>query len=851
MKNVKADKKSLTQFRQSLLAPFKRGENIRQLMRAISQFSDKALLNSWTDAYLHEFNETALIVHGSLGRHQLLPHSDLDILVLHHESDTESLYRAIEIFLQALWDKGFNLGHQVATIDEYIPIIDTEITVLSSLMDMRLLTGSLSQFTQLRYAIAPHQTWPSQDYFRVKWKEQIKRHQRYNETAYNLEPNIKNGPGGLRCLQMTDWIAKRQLGANYIDRALALGLISQYELALINSCNEFLWRVRFALHMLADKDENRILFNHQKELTEILGYQQKTIEGSIESFMKNYYRVSKSVREMNELILQLFREHMFQSPKTPIKKLNEHFQITNRYLEVRATGTFKHHPETLFSLFLYLNQTPAIKGVRGSTIRLIKHNRYLIDGSFRRSKTVAALFIQLLKDSPNVFGVLDRMNRYGLLARYIPEFQTVIGQMQYDLFHIYTVDQHSLFVVKNLMRMLHAPKNSILHFQLIKKIKHIELLYIAALFHDIGKGRGGCHSTLGAIDAKNFCIRHQLPEHQQELVSWLVQHHLLFSITAQRKDIYELDTIKEFCVRVDSEDKLNYLYLLTIADIQATNPTLWTTWKESLLTTLYHKALLYLQDKNPKSDSAVMKECQLSALNILPPGQAVRAKKLWGTFKPAYFIHQKPNTIAKQTQSMLQSETLPVVLVSNNLDSPGTTLFTFGPHAQSHLLVITTIMSNLNLNIVEANISTTHDEHGLDSFIFLDKNNKKLTSNTTINKLISLVKKHLSTIDKPVKLTRHFQARRVKHARLKPSLQFVSDFTHQRTQLILKASDKKGLLATLAKIFKNLEINLLSAKIITTGEEVEDSFYLTGRDNRTLNQRDLSELEAMINKKLS
>jgi [protein-PII] uridylyltransferase len=845
-KAVTAKKQALNDFRASLKTLFVKTGSIDKLVKRVSEFCDKAILESWKHCALNSHKQVALIAMGSLGRRQLLPHSDLDLLILHVEVDNPDFNEQVASFIQELWDQGFKVGHQVATLVSYNDILDKEITAVTALMDKRLLAGSQALFDNLSYSIASHQTWHSAIYFRAKWREQLNRHKRFNQTAYNLEPNIKDGPGGLRDIQMISWIAHRHFGSNYLNHCLAMEFISDHELQVLRNCQAFLMRVRFALHLITNKDENRILFDYQQQLTELLGYKKSSTEQAVEAFMKRYFTVTKSVREINQLTLELFREQIFTRKKLPIKKINDKFQLTNNYLDVRSVNTFKHHPDALLSIFFYLNRSPKIKGIRGSTVRLIKKNKDLIDKNYRENSKNTKLFIELLKCSPNIFDVLDRMNRYGLLAKYIPEFRHVIGQMQYDLFHIYTVDQHSLFVVRNLMNFLHGSKDDSLRFALIKKIKQIELLYIAALFHDIGKGRGGCHSTIGATDAMAFCQRHRLSTADSELVSWLVQHHLLMSTTAQRKDIYEAETIKEFCQEANSTKKLDYLYLLTSADILATNPTLWSSWKESLLTTLYIKAKAYLELSEPLSDQHLVEEQKKSVINSLPHAQKNKVSQLLDTFNNNYFLHESTESISHQVSTILNQKSLPVVSLENNNSHAGSKLFIYSKADAKRLLIITTIISNYHLNIVEARIQSCSDGNVLDTYILLNKKNQKIQSKEVLKELPNIITTALKNTNNTPKLIKSFGRRRKKIAYLKPRIEFIDDFEKKRTELILKATDKKGLLATLSKLFFELNIKLYSAKIITTGDEVEDSFFLTTAGDSPLTESNKNQLKDNI-----
>ncbi len=845
--NIKAKK----QFLQELFSQFDTSDNILDLMTSLTKFSDQSLRTHWQNAGLINESQLSLIALGSYGRYELLPYSDIDLLILHRDNISYTALEKIETFIQRLWDDGFHVGHSVSTISKSIELATSDIQVISNLMDMRLILGNMPLYDEMRYAISPHLMWPSNVFFKEKWKEQLKRYKKFNETAYNLEPNIKNGPGGLRDLQMILWIAKRHYGDNNFASCLASGLITLEEYHTLTNCQQFLWRVRFALHIVAQRPEDRILFNYQKKLTKILGYMNPNVNTAIENFMKVYFTIVKSVRELNDLLLQLFRETVFSKAKTSIKNISTKFQITNDYIEVKHINTFKQNPQSLFELFLLMKEYPEIKGVRANTIRLLRKYSYLVDERFRHNKKNTAAFIQLLKEEKNIFATLKRMNRYGLLRRYIPEFSYVIGQMQYDLFHVYTVDQHSLFVVRNLMNFA---KNSDAFphcAEVMKLIEKKEILYIAALFHDIGKGRGGDHSTIGAKDAERFCQRHRLSKEDTTLITWMVKEHLLMSHTAQRKDIDEISTIEAFCNNVQSKDYLNHLYLLTIADICATNPTLWNNWKATLLRTLYNKAYQHLDKSEYIDESTLISNRKKDAIALLNAIKKETIHKLWHDFKGTYFLHEPADVIAEQTRAILNARVHPLILITPHHTGSGTQVMIYTPHLKERFSITTNIFSNFNLNIVEARILTLKNNFDLDNYIILDTNNQALKSGKLIEQLKQTLQNHLTppiTIPKP---TKRLSSRRQKHLLLAPTITFNEDHAKRRTLLFLLASDREGLLASISLVFSKHNLLLHNAKIHTTGERVEDTFFITDAKNEPLTQSTQEKLAQALIKTLS
>ncbi|MCK5189055.1 MAG: [protein-PII] uridylyltransferase, partial [Methylococcales bacterium] len=453
-------------------------------------------------------------------------------------------------------------------------------------------------FTDLNQQISETDSWSSADFFAAKMQEQEQRYTKYHDTAYNLEPNIKEGPGGLRDLQNITWVFKHHYNSPSLKELIKYDFLSKTEYNELIACRNILWRIRFALHLLTKRCEDRLLFDHQRDLANQFGFTDKNNDPDVEQFMQFYFKTVMELEHMNEMLLQLFNEKIIDSP-TQIKQLHpidEHFVSINNYLEVKESDTFTKYPFALLEMFTLLQQNKSLKGVRATTIRLIRKNLHLINDEFRNSTKANQIFLGILKSPRGITHQFRRMNRYGILAAYLPCFDNIVARMQYDLFHIYTVDAHTLFVLRNLRRFSLEKHNDELPFcnSVFLKINKPEILYITALFHDIAKGMGGDHSVLGEEIVRQFCIQHKLSRRRTKLITWLVRNHLVMSMTAQRKDINDPDVIHKFALQVGTIEYLNHLYLFTVADIRATNPSLWNSWKDSLLLELYthtHSAL--------------------------------------------------------------------------------------------------------------------------------------------------------------------------------------------------------------------------------------------------------------------
>ena len=581
----------------------------------------------------------------------------------------------------------------------------------------------------MKQAVGPERIWPSLKFFRAKREEQIARHRRFHDSAYNLEPNIKENPGGLRDIQMIGWVAKRHFGANTLHELVDHDFLTEKEYQALIDGQTLLWPIRLALHHLTGRREDRLLFDLQRELAVQFGYTDGENNLAIERFMQRYYRTVMELARLTELLLQLFREailHNDQACKPEI--INQRFQLINGYIEVRYPEVFREHPTSLLELFLIMEQRPDICGVRAHTIRLVRESTHLIDDSFRQSETAKLLFMDIMSQPRGVTHEMRRMNRYGIMAAYIPAFEPIVGRMQYDLFHAYTVDKHTLFVVRN-MRRLSVPEFAH-EFPLASGIFHHlprpQLLYLAGLFHDIAKGRGGRHEELGAKDAETFCLAHGLNVTDSQLVAWLVRKHLLMSMVAQRKDISDPEIVSAFIKEIESQVKLDYLYLLTMCDIRATNPKQWNSWKDNLLSELYHKAssALRMGTDNPMNREAAIHEAQTSAQRLLSQkGFAPeRINELWRHYNDDYFLHHSRYEIKWHTQLILdRTATSQPIIAARESDKGQIEIFIYTDRQHGLFAKIASSIDQMGLTIVDAQLMTTNNKLYLDTFKVMEK----------------------------------------------------------------------------------------------------------------------------------
>jgi len=622
------------------------------------------------------------------------------------------------------------------------------------------------------------------------------------------------------------------------------GFLSLREYEELIACRNFLWQIRFALHVLTGRREDHLLFDHQRRIAQQLGYRDQDHNLAVEQFMQRYYRTVNALGQLNEMLLQLFEEAiLLADDPDELMPINRRFQARRGYLEVTRPNVFLRYPFALLEIFLLLQQHPELKGIRAATIRLIREHLPLIDDKFRHDMRPRSLFMEMLRQPLGVAQQLRLMNACGVLPAYLPEFGHIVGRMQYDLFHAYTVDQHILFVVRNLRQFFlpqfahQLPRCSAIMEQLPKP----ELLYIAGLYHDIAKGRGGDHSELGAVDAEQFCQRHGLSSFDARLIAWLVRHHLTLSLTAQKKDIHDPAVIHDFARLMGDQMHLDYLYLLTVADIRATNPKLWNTWRDSLLWQLYEatrralrRGLDNLIDKEER-----IREVQAQArqrLHVTKIDEA-RINRVWEGFGDDYFLRHSADEITWHTRAILKKgySEQPLVMARADPSRGGTEIFIYTLDQDNLFALITSILDQLGLTILDARILTGHRGYALDSFTVLEDSGAPIHDRARIKEIIGRLHHALSQPDAaPILPSRHIS--RIQRAFQVPTcVSFREDEANSRTVVELVSWDRPGLLCRVGQAFMQCGAQLHNAKIATLGAQVEDVFFVTDRENRPLN----------------
>lgn len=832
----------LKQIRHTLIDEFKSGYCVSVIINKFSELIDQMLRELWVTSKLHLEKDVCLIALGGYGRKELHLYSDIDLLCLVSDSSTPELFSKIEFFIRDLWDIGITIGHSTRSLTQCVLDAKKDVVFLSNLIDARLLNGNKILYHNLISTTSLSHIWPSNKFFQAKWKEQLIRYKKYSGSAYNLEPNIKHGPGGLRDIQIIHWLVNRHLQSGELAELVSHHFLTHEEYLTLVNAQEFLWKIRFALHYCAGRPEERLLFEYQTKLAKLFHYADDNKKLAIEKFMHDYYRTVNTVQELNDMLLQLFREAILNKDQVTLIPINSKFQLQNAYLAAINPRIFIQNPSSMLELFVILAEHPEIKGVSAESIRLLHQAKYLINEKFRQSPINNRTFLLLLRHSKHIAKQLQRMKRYGILGQFIPEFGNIIGQMQYDLFHIYTVDEHTLTLIHYLNNFANNKyqEKFPLCVLIMEKIKKRELLYIAGLFHDIGKGQGGDHSKLGADFAKKFSERLKLKPVDVNLITWLVENHLLMSQTAQKKDISDPYTIHNFVKKVKDSNTLNYLYLLTVADISATNPTLWNSWKDTLLKELYHKALDSIQ-QGSVDEEKIIQNNKSKALKLLREKHVNEdvVKELWNDISDAYFLSEDVNTITNHSFAIIKytGQPMPLILAIPHKTQGGMEIFVYMPIHENSFTITTTILANYHLNILEARTYQTKNNFSLESYIVLDEHHKPLIQENLLEQIHRSLFKYLNLNNQLPSLKKTKITREKQHFMIPTKIEFAIDNKRNRTILSIISADRPGLLAQLSKAFMECKIRLHNIKISTAGERVEDVFYITDQNNKPVSNK--------------
>ncbi|HSN32421.1 MAG TPA: [protein-PII] uridylyltransferase [Ideonella sp.] len=799
------------------------------LLRALTRHVDRTLLDLWRHAFMPP--GAALLAVGGYGRGELFPHSDVDVLVLlPDDGHNDALRAAIEGFITACWDVGLEIGSSVRTLDQCIAEGRLDVTVQTALLESRFLTGSRGLFLAFREAHA--RALDAKAFLRAKTLELRQRHVKYEDTPYALEPNCKESPGGLRDLQVVIWVARAAgLGRTWSELA-ANGLITPFEVRQLQRNEGLLELIRARLHMIAVRREDRLVFDLQTAVAESFGYRSTPARRASEALMRRYYWAAKAVTQLNQILMLNIEERVNGSGDAPMRPINERFLDRGGMLEVAADDLYERAPHAILETFHVYQQTVGIKGLSARTLRALYNAREVMDAAWRRDPANRAMFMRILQAMQGHTHAFRLMNQTSVLGRYLWVFRRIVGQMQHDLFHVYTVDQHILMVLRNTRRFFipeHAHEYPFCS-QLAAQFERPWVLYIAALFHDVAKGRGGDHSELGALEARRFCRAHGIAREDAQTIEFLVRSHLAMSRIAQKEDLSDPEVVERFARQVGDERRLTALYLLTVADIRGTSPKVWNAWKGKLLEDLYRLALRALGGARPNlhADIEARKQeaRQLLALASMLPGTEA---PLWATLDVGYFARHDAGDLAWHARSLWRHLNTKVPIVRARLSplGEGLQVLVYAPDRADLFARICGYFDGAGFNILDAKIHTTHAGFALDTFQVVSP-----LLEDHPRDLISLVETQAAraiAAEGPLPEPRRGRlSRRVRSFPVTPRVTLRPDERASHWLLSVSASDRTGLLYAIARVLARHHVNLQLAKITTLGERVEDTFLVEG-----------------------
>lgn len=858
----------LTQINNDISRALERGANIRQLVGARSDAIDDLLiaLFKWFEL---DKTDLALFATGGYGRGELSLYSDIDILLLAPDEIKPDVSSKIDRLVAMLWDIGLEPALSVRSVDNCLEAA-TDHTVASALLEARLLIGN-EALKSIPVDVV-NKLWSQKDFYEVKINEAKVRYIQHNATEYNLEPNIKTAPGGLRDIHIVGWVTKRYFRVSKLYDLVQQGFVTEKEFDELSFAESFLWQIRHYLHEMTGRNENKLLFDYQRDIAQRMGYESQPDDqpnAAVERFMRDYYRCAMQISTLSEMLINHYYETIIEphlpDDEQPTKRpLNALFNQVGEQIAISHHRVFSQHPEAILEMFLLMGQY-GIKSIRTRTLRALKIAARGIDQTYRDNPEHQALFLENIKEQNYLFHRLRAMNRYGVLGNYIPAFAQVTGLMQYDLFHRYTVDAHTLFLIRILHRFTDARfyEDFPLVSSIFQRIERKEILVLAAMFHDIAKGRGGNHSQLGETESIEFCLAHGMSKADAHLVGWLTRYHLLMSMTAQKKDISDPEVVTIFADLVGNVTHLNHLYVLTVADMNATNPQLWNSWRATLMKQLYSQTrrILRADIDAPTNRQDMIRATRKQALTMLDNVNNQHMNRdevlrLWNELGDEYFLREIAEDILWHTEAILNhppigyasnADSTPLVVLREHrelaLDAVQVFVYT---QDQANLFAVTmAVFDQMNLDVLDARIITATRNFALDSYVLLDRSGTLLKDEDSQQELKQRLVNAFKNPTAP-KLAQKRLPRQLRHFDVPTIIDFEFNRASGQHVMSLQTLDQPGLLARVGQVFLQQGIEVHAARITTLGERAEDMFYLSDQNDAPLSIDKLDNLKAAL-----
>ena len=795
----------------------KRSDNVDGLIKNTAYKSDLNLIKNF-----------GIFSVGGYGRGELHPYSDIDLLLLSESNLSKSEQKKIENFISLLWDLGLDIGHSVRTLKQAKSQARQDVQTMTNMLEFRKLFGDENIHKSYLNIIDTKNLWRNRPFIQAKILEQVERHIGFNNTSYNLEPDIKSSPGGLRDVHTIDWLLKNSIRSEMQSIDL-INILTSAERKELQKSKHLLWVIRYLLHLEARREEDRLLFEYQIPVAKKLFPSIENPNQAAEKLMHRYYRSTLNISEINSTFIQGLKEKSGLTKFSRRKKIDNNFFVENNLIHLKDLNGFKKNPSLLLDLFIKLSENSFIDGIGSETLRSLKRDRNLIDSEFRSNKKNIDLFLKLLQSKRLLVTQLENMKELGILGRYLPEFGRVTGQMQYDLFHIYTVDAHTLQVLRNMRWMTLGKSKEKFPFasKLIKKLPKLEILYISGLYHDIGKGRGSDHSSLGRSIVKKFCKKHLFSLEDTETIEWLVENHLLMSVTSQKKDLEDHLVIKEFANAVSNIQNLNYLYCLTVADVSATNPNLWNSWNASLLKQLYDRTKLFFENDFLINKS--IEEEKIKAIKLIKGFEVNDIQTLWNKFYPDYFKTSDYKDLSKHVEIILGQEKKTVVELIEKEEDSLSSIFIYTRDRANLFASIIGILDSENINFVDAKLYAMKDGYCTDLITISDKEAKIELGSSRGQDLIEKLTAAIKQKDLTPKIIKRRVPRHLKHFKTETKINIKHDMSNRWTDIEIETADRPGLLASICQVFLKHGALIKKARIATYGEKAEDRFCITSR----------------------
>ncbi|GIU40127.1 [protein-PII] uridylyltransferase [Shewanella colwelliana] len=822
---------------------------IDELVKMRSQFFDSLLLHLWQHTDLD--NSISLNAIGGYGRQTLHPHSDIDLCLIFDKPLSNHDAAQIGHFFTQLWDIGLELGHSVRGLDEISAACAEDITIATSLLEIRHLAGPSAHAEQVLDTLYEDKIWSGEGFFRAKVDEQTQRHMKARGSAFSLEPNLKNSPGGMRDIQTLIWVARKYFAAADMAALRRFGFFTADEYAELLESQHFIWRTRWALHTAAQRAENRLLIALQSDVARLMGFGDNS-NLAIEKMMRQLYRAMRRISELNQMLLQYFDHEILSQPEKPCQILNEHFEIKGRLIYARHDDVFVDRNQ-LIALFCHIAEHASeIDAIAPQTLRLIRQVRRRLLGDLQDFQQCRKGFVALFKHPEGMGLALSLMHKHGILASYLPQWREIVGQMQFDLYHAYPVDEHTHKLLKNLYALNSKSDDETLTLPsaIFSALENKETLLFAALFHDLAKGRGGDHSELGAVDALQFAKFHDLKPSQAKVIAWLVENHLLLSLSSQRLDIYDPSEVKNLAKTIGTKARLDALYCLTVADIKATNDDLWTNWKATLLRDLYMSIRHALRNglENVLEQRAIVREHKNEALELLGNSNDTTAqdaiKQLWKRLPLSFFSSAKPQEIAHYSQALIEHGTQDeLILIDESYTKGSSDLFVYMKDKPGLFVTLFNTLASLQISVQQANISKTKDGYVVESLKILDYDHQPIS---TASRRGRIKQKLRQVLFENKCIPKQRKNNQIGSFICEPKVEFLHSRKKDRTLISVTALDNPKFMSHFCQGFRQFDLNIHSARITTVGEQVDNVFLVSDRDGQPLDDESKQALKSFF-----